>query len=336
MWMPICVPPEGRSSEMFSHPEYRRWLPAEQIVWGADAGGYMFDQRLIGKVLQDLDQLPALPDREPFSKALMHQMIRLEGRKMSKHLGNVVDPNELVATVGADTVRLAVLHAASPGRTFNWNDQPVRYCQIFLKKLYGYAEGRLREWSLASPSPAAEPGATSEAATENGLSGFARIDTSEKLRRRLANWCRVACEKVTGNFEGLEMQRAAHNTMLLLTRIQDFEQRALEQRGGELEQADREAIVAALLMLTQMLAPLTPHIAEELWSLAGNTTLVSNAPWPKGTTSAAPQEEVPASAEEVPAPASRVPASAAPEGEALTAADKAIPAAAGEAMRSGS
>jgi leucyl-tRNA synthetase len=258
MWMPICVPPAGRATEMLSHPEYARWLPAEQIVWGADAGGYMFDQRLIGKVLQDLDQLPALPDREPFAKALMHQMVRLEGRKMSKHLGNVIDPNELVAHVGADTVRLAVLHAASPGRAFNWNDQPVRHCQIFLKKLYGYAEGRLREWGA--------PGA--------------RIDTSERLRRRLAGWCGVAREKVTDNFEGLQMQRAAHNAMLLLTRIQDFEQRALERSGGELQQADREAIVAALELLVQLLAPLTPHIAEELWSLAGHTTLVSDAQWP--------------------------------------------------------
>jgi leucyl-tRNA synthetase len=262
MWMPICVPPEGRLSEMFSHPEYARWLPAEQIVWGADAGGYMFDQRLVGKVLQDLGQLPELPHREPFKKALMHQMIRFEGRKMSKHLGNVVDPNELVASVGADTVRLAVLHAASPGRIFNWNDQPVRHCQIFLKKLYGYAEGRLREWSPH---------------TENQ----AQIDASDKLRRRLANWCRVALEKATENLERLETQRAAHNAMLLLTRIQDFEQRALERRGGELEQTDREAIVAALLLLIQLLAPLTPHVAEELWSLAGNTSLVSNTPWPQ-------------------------------------------------------
>ena len=132
MWMPICVPFEDRPEHMFDHPEYKRWLPAKQIVWGADAGGYMFDQRLIGKVLQDLDTLPPVPGREPFTNALMHQMIRLEGRKMSKHLGNVVDPNELVVDVGADTVRLAVLQAASPGRIFNWNEQPMRYCQTFL------------------------------------------------------------------------------------------------------------------------------------------------------------------------------------------------------------
>jgi leucyl-tRNA synthetase len=263
MWMPICVPPDGRPTAMFSHPEYARWLPAEQIVWGADAGGYMFDQRLIGKVLQDLDQLPALPNREPFAKALMHQMIRMEGRKMSKHLGNVVEPNELVESVGADTVRLAVLYAASPGRIFNWNDQPLRYCQIFLKKLYGYAELRLREWS---PPPGEQ----------------AVIDVSDKLRRRLANWCQVACEKVTRDFERLELQRAAHNTMLLLTRIQDFEQRALEGNGdgGELSERDREAVVAALLLLVQILAPLTPHIAEELWSLAGNGAMVATTPWP--------------------------------------------------------
>jgi leucyl-tRNA synthetase len=218
-------------------------------------------------------------------------MIRLEGRKMSKHLGNVVDPNELVAHVGADTVRLAVLHAASPGRTFNWNDQPVRYCQIFLKKLYGYAEGRLREWSPQ-------------------IEGRARIDTSEKLRRRLANWCAVACEKVAENLERLETQRAAHNAMLLLTRIQDFEQRALERRGGTLEQADREAIVAALEMLTQMLAPLTPHIAEELWSLAGNTTLVSNAPWPAQERPAGDRPAASQAAERGPARAKRDPTSA--------------------------
>ncbi len=293
MWMPICVPPEGRETAMFSHPEYARWLPAEQIVWGADAGGYMFDQRLIGKVLQDLDQLPALPAREPFAKALMHQMIRMEGRKMSKHLGNVVDPNELVERVGADTVRLAVLHAASPGRIFNWNDQPVRYCEIFLKKLYGYAELRLRDWTPPVPPPAAwaaEPGGDlGEAGSADDAAVFARIDVSDKLRRRLANWCKVACEKATRDLERLELQRAAHNTMLLLTRIQDFEQRAREREeggaseegAGELSERDREAIVAALLLLVAMLAPLTPHIAEELWSLAGNRTLLAAAPWPK-------------------------------------------------------
>ena len=317
MWMPICVPFEDRPEHMFDHPEYKRWLPARQIVWGADAGGYMFDQRLIGKVLQDLDTLPPVPGREPFTNALMHQMIRLEGRKMSKHLGNVVDPNELVVHVGADTVRLAVLQAASPGRIFNWNDQPIRYCQMFLKKLYGYAEPRLRAWAAAqegaegaATQESAQGAATQEsaqgAATQESAQGAATqesaqggtaqirqpcIELGDKRRRRLVNWCATALGKVTADFEGLEMQRAAHNTMLLLTRIQDFEERASERRE-QLRAKDSESVAAALLLLVQMLAPLTPHIAEELWSLAGNATLLANNPWPEEVaTEEAPAEK---------------------------------------------
>ncbi|HVR04475.1 MAG TPA: class I tRNA ligase family protein [Solirubrobacteraceae bacterium] len=274
MWMPICVPPERRESAMFSDPEYLRWLPAEQIVWGADAGGYMFDQRLVGKVLLDLGQLPELPQREPFAKALMHQMIRLDGQKMSKHLGNVVDPNELVAQVGADTVRLAVLYAAAPGRAFNWNDQPIRHARLFLQRLHDYASPRLREWAEQPGDPAApEP----------------QIDPSSKLRRRLAHWCETARAKVTRDLERLELQRAAHNAMLLLTRIEDFERRALA-RSEELEDCDAEAVVAALLLLVRLLAPLTPHIAEELWSLAGNDSLLSLSTWPASVGSEAARE----------------------------------------------
>ncbi len=186
MWMclPIAVPFEDRREQMFSHPDYQRWLPARQIVWGADAGGYMFDQRLIPKVLQDIGEMPPIEGREPHSRALMHEMVRMDGRKMSKHLGNVVDPNDLVERVGADTVRLAVLYAAAPAKSFNWNDQPLRYCHSFLNKLYAYAGERLRDW-------------------ERPASGH--VDTSDKLRRKLATWCRIALE------EGQRRLRAARD-----------------------------------------------------------------------------------------------------------------------------
>jgi leucyl-tRNA synthetase len=261
-WLALCIPPGERGEEVPGHPEYARWLPAAQIVRRADTGEETLHQRVLAKALHDAGQLPELPGREPFAGALTYGAVHLDDRAPNTRFGDVSEPDALLATVGADTVRLALLHAASPGTAFAWNDQPIRRCQIFLEQLYGYAEGRLREWSPP-------------------IEGEARINAaSDKLRRRLANWCRVAREKVTENLERLEMQRAAHNAMLLFTRIQDFEQRALDRRGGELEPADREALVAALLLLVQLLAPLTPHIAEELWSLAGHTSLVSDAPWP--------------------------------------------------------
>jgi leucyl-tRNA synthetase len=245
MWMPIVVPFEDRPQQMFSHSDYARWLPAKQIVWGADAGGYMFDQRLIGKVLQDLDELPPLKQREPFESALMHEMVRMDGRKMSKHLGNVVDPNELVERVGADTVRLAVLYAAAPGKSFNWNDQPLRYAQTFLHELWTFAEPRLREWDASG-----------------------EIDESDKLRRKLAVWCRIATEKITADYDALEMHRAARNVILLFTRLRDFEARAQDARGGDLEPEDQAAIAICLRKLLELAAPLVPHIAAELLSRA--------------------------------------------------------------------
>ena len=182
MWMPVCVPPENRSSAMFGDRELARWLPAEQLVCGVDAAGTVFDQRVLAKMLQDLGQLAQLPEREPFAHALVHELVREEGQKLSAHLRNGVDPGELLEAHGADSVRLAVLFAASPGGTCDWNEQSLQYCRSFLERLHAYAAVRLREWAPA-------------------IDGEAKIDASEKLRRRLANWCGVAREKVTGDLE---------------------------------------------------------------------------------------------------------------------------------------
>jgi len=270
-WLAVCVPPERRGAPPSGEdPEYARWLPAEQVVAQVDAAGRIFEQRLLAASLQDLGQLPPLPGREPFSKALLHQPVRLADASDDERAGQASDgpikPDELIARLGADTVRLSVLYAASPAHTFNWEHQPWRHCQRFLESLREYAEPRLQAWARHQ--------AQGQAAEEPS------IDASEALRKRLAHWCAVACEKITPQFERLELQRATHNAMLLLTRIQDFESRAQEQRRGELDAPDREAIVAALLVLIRLLAPLTPHIAEELWLAAGNTPPVGDGGWP--------------------------------------------------------
>lgn len=261
MWMSICVAPERRASATMDDPEYARWLPVEQVVSEVDAAACMFERRLLAEVLQDIGELPPLPDREPFTKALMHRGVRGHEATVGEQLGNVVDLDELIAGFGSDTVRLATLHAAAPARAVGWDEQPLRYCRSFLERLYRYAEPRLREWEQRSDR-------TPEQAS---------IDTSDKTRRRLAHWCAVACDKVTSELDGLQMQRAVHDVMRLLTRIQDFESRVLARRDTDAR--DREAIAAALLLLVRLLAPLTPHIAEELWSVAGNTELVSEGGW---------------------------------------------------------
>ena len=142
LWVPAAVPPEDRDEQMFTHPDLRQWLPAERLVAGNDSGGFVFDQRVVTKALRDIGPFAFMEDGEPFAGCLFHEMVIADGRKMSKHLGNVVDPDELVEQYGADTVRLAVLYAAGPAKTLNWSDGALRFANRFLRNLWTYSQDR--------------------------------------------------------------------------------------------------------------------------------------------------------------------------------------------------
>ncbi len=249
LWVPSAVPPEARAEEMFSHPDLRRWLPSERLVAGADSGGFVFDQRVVTKALRDIGPFAFLEQGEPFSGCLFHEMVIADGRKMSKHLGNVVDPDELVTRYGADTVRLAVLYAAGPAKTLNWNDGALRFASRFLHNVWIYSRERFA--GLGSVREDAE----------------AAADT-EFLRERLCKWCDNGLARITADLEDLQMHTAIRDVTRLFERIQDFEKRVVERRG-QLDRADAAAQVAALVLLTRTLAPFAPHLAEALLLEAG-------------------------------------------------------------------
>jgi leucyl-tRNA synthetase len=244
LWIPAAVPPEGRAEQMFEHPELREWLPAERLVAGADSGNFVFDQRIVTKALRDIGPLSFLEDGEPFAGCLFHEMVIADGRKMSKHLGNVVDPDELVQQYGADTVRLAVLYAAGPAKTLNWSEGALRFANRFLRSLWTYTYDRLAGLELTRHDP--------EAAAE-----------TEFMRDRLRKWCENGLERITADTEELQMHKVVRNLTRLFERIQDFEKRVV-QRRDQLDRADAEAQIAALTLLLEALAPFAPHAAEEL------------------------------------------------------------------------
>jgi leucyl-tRNA synthetase len=272
LWVPACVPPEARGEpleEIFALADLRRWLPCERVVAGSDSGNFVFDQRTVTKALRDIGPLSFLAAGEPFAGCLFHEMVISDGRKMSKHLGNVVDPDELVEAYGADTVRLAVLYAARPQRSLNWSDSAVLRCHRFLTQVWEYSHRSLvaAEALAAASPPRSEDGETEER------------DTTEHLRLRLAKWTETAVEKITEDMEGLEMHSAARNVMRLFDRIRDYEKRVLA-RAGAFRREDSEALLDALAVLAQLLGPLTPHLAEELWIAFGNGEGAAQVPWP--------------------------------------------------------
>jgi leucyl-tRNA synthetase len=276
LWLPACVPPSERERplpDILALEDLRAWLPSERVVAGSDSGNFVFDQRIVTKALRDIGPLAFLATGEPFAGCLFHEMVVRDGRKMSKHLGNVVDPDELVERYGADTVRLATLYAARPQRSLNWSDSAVLRCHRFLAQVWGYSITHLqaaRASEAATADGASADGAGADGAAPGGSGGGLKScdDATEHLRKRLVKWCDTGVEKITEEMEALEIHSAVRNVMRLFDRIKDFEKRVLARRG-ELAGADAEALEGALALLARVLYPLAPHIAEELWVACG-------------------------------------------------------------------
>jgi leucyl-tRNA synthetase len=193
-------------------------------------------------------------------------MVIRDGRKMSKHLGNVIDPDELVSKFGADTVRLAVLYAARPQRSLNWSDSAVQRSHRFLSQVWDYSQRQFEFNRLLAAVEASSP--------------VDAPDKTEHLRTRLSKWCEIAVEKITEDLDELEMHSAVRNIMRLFDRIRDFEARVLAKHQP-LGRQDSDALVAALATLAQVITPFAPHIGEELWEQSGHgSTLAADASWP--------------------------------------------------------
>jgi leucyl-tRNA synthetase len=275
LWVPAAVPPPARAEQMFSHPDLKEWLPAERLVAGGDSGGFVFDQRIVTKALRDIGPFAFMEEGEPFAGCLFHEMVIADGRKMSKHLGNVVDPDELVGQYGADTVRLAVLYAAGPAKTLNWSDGAVRFASRFLRNLWTYSQDRF------------------VALDEHRHDPEAAADT-EHMRDRLRKWVENGLEKIAEDTAELQMHKSIRNITRLFERIQDFEKRVVKRRG-QLDRADAEAQVAALVLLARTLVPFAPHTAEALLLASGRVDPETLGEWPE-------RAEIPVAFED-PAPA---------------------------------
>jgi len=251
LWIPACVPPECRElplEQILALDELRAWLPSERLVAGSDSGNFMFDQRIVTKALRDSGHLGFLSAGEPFAGALMHEMVIRDGRKMSKHLGNVVEPDELVAEVGADTLRLAVLWAARPQRSLNWTESAVAHCNRFLRNL----------WSFSL-----EAFATPPAELQSALGEPPKLAT-DHLRRKLQRWCETAQARILAATAELEMHTAVRELMRFEERIRKSFLAPVIKKRGELRREDQEALLAALALLLELLEPFAPHFATEL------------------------------------------------------------------------
>ncbi len=207
------------------------WLPVDLYVGGAEhAVLHLLYARFWHKVLYDLK---IVPTSEPFLKLINQGMILGEdGNKMSKSLGNVVNPDELLTTYGADAFRMYEMFMGPLNQEKPWSTQGLKGLYRFLNKV----------WSLTEYAFSTEPCPT---------------EVTKATHKTLY--------KVTHDIESFSYNTAIAHLMSLVTLL--------------LKQTVRFREEWELFIL--MLSPFAPHIAEELWSLAGHTQSLAYHPWPQ-------------------------------------------------------
>jgi leucyl-tRNA synthetase len=226
------------------------WLAAETavqvtLIAGPHGRDTTLADRAMAKALRDL-QPSRCRDGEPYAVNLATGAIA----------GNVPS-----ADMHDDALRFALLYAAAPATSFTWQAVDHEQCSRFLDQLGEYAVPRLAAAIAASQALPLEA-----------------FDDGAPRRRKLIGWCGTARRRITENMEQLQTHRATRNTMILLERIQAFEQRSAVTAPGNA--TDAAATAAALALLVRLAEPLAPEAMASIWERAGYEGPLSDVPWP--------------------------------------------------------
>ena len=116
------------------------WLPVDLYIGGIEhAILHLLYARFYHKLLRDEGLVEG---DEPFKSLLTQGMVLKDGAKMSKSLGNTVDPEEMIKNYGADTVRLFMMFTAPPEQSLEWSDTAIEGSYRFLRKVWNLTDGR--------------------------------------------------------------------------------------------------------------------------------------------------------------------------------------------------
>ena len=256
-----CSPDDTKAP--FERADVDYWMAVDQYIGGIEhACLHLIYARFFTKFLADIG---LMKDREPFINLLTQGMVIKDGAKMSKSLGNVVDPTEIVEKYGADTVRLFILFAAPPQNDLDWSERGVEGAHRFLGRVWRYVEEHLDVLrSTGDPIPM------------NRLQDPVLRDFKRRIHTTI--------EAVTRDIDREKQFNTAIARLMELTNaLYSF-----AAEGAEADALRREAVN----VLLNCLSPFSPHIAEELWEMLGNADPISVAPWPVAEADALAQDAV--------------------------------------------
>ena len=247
-------------NEVFDKEKVKYWMNVDQYIGGVEhAILHLMYARFFQMALYDLG---LVTDEEPFKNLLTQGMVNKDGKKMSKSLGNVVSPAEILEKYGADTARLFILFAAPPEKELDWSDAGVEGSFRFLNRVYRLVYETVQKYGFKTTD-------------------FEIRNDNDKQLNYMANY---AVKKVSDDAGG----RFQFNTAI--STIMEFVNELY--RYKELPDVNEGLINACIEKLVLILSPFTPHVCEEMWEYLGHTGSLYNVGWPAYDESALVKDSV--------------------------------------------
>ncbi len=274
----------------FNKEDAKYWMNVDQYIGGIEhAILHLLYSRFYTKVLRDLGYTDI---DEPFNRLLTQGMVCKEtykcpehgwlfpeeakdgkcakcgkdvliGRveKMSKSKKNVIDPNKLIETYGADTARLFILFASPPERELEWSDSGVEGSFRFLNRVFRLIDNNMELFKGALPAK-----------------------TEDELTKELLFAMHSTIKKVTEDIERYQLNTAVAAMMEYVNSLYAAE--------AKMNDGNKALFRECLTTLMILIAPFTPHIAEELWEQTGQSGLISRTGWVKFDASMTQKDEI--------------------------------------------
>lgn len=251
---------DARNTEKaFDKEKADYWMNVDQYIGGVEhAILHLMYARFFQMALYDLGYVS---HEEPFKNLLTQGMVIKDGAKMSKSLGNVVSPAEIINKYGSDTARLFILFAAPPERELDWSDKGVEGSYRFLNRVYRMVYEFAEKYAAAGGTDKPENDAD----------------------KSLLYWVNYAVKKVTEDID----TRFNFNTAI--SAVMELVNEMYRYKEGNVNAVLYERAIKTLII---MLAPFVPHITAEMWEHLGYEGSVHEQSWPEYDESALVKETI--------------------------------------------
>ncbi len=250
-WYYARYPSIKHGNEAVNKKDCDYWLPVDHYIGGVEhATGHLLYFRFFQKLMRDWGWVSG---DEPAKQLISQGMVYKDGAKMSKSKGNVVDPDELIARLGADTARLFVLFAGPIEKDLEWSDQSVEGCYRFLGRVYRLVMNGLQDLHATK-------------AEDRATSGD---------EKKLQHLMHKTIKNVTADIE----KDFHYNTAIsfMMEFVNGLYQIDLSAASTEMRALYKKCLENLVLMLS----PFAPHLGDELWSEMGHKEFTLNTNWPK-------------------------------------------------------